>query len=72
MLLNQLKYPSSHPSPPFTPQGLPESMKALLQASTLTAAEKQQNPQAVLHALRYLQDPKNHQPNADKYIRPSE
>ncbi|XP_066961599.1 LOW QUALITY PROTEIN: serine/threonine-protein kinase PAK 1-like [Macrobrachium rosenbergii] len=39
-------------------EGLPEQMKLLLDASTITQEEKQKNPQAVYQALKYMQDPK--------------
>lgn len=42
-------------------------MKALLDASKITKEEKEQNPEAVYQALRYLQDPKNHS-KADKFM----
>ncbi|XP_063595725.1 serine/threonine-protein kinase PAK 3-like [Penaeus indicus] len=42
-------------------------MKALLDASKITKEEKEQNPEAVYQALRYLQDPKNHA-KVDKFI----
>ncbi|XP_042883980.1 serine/threonine-protein kinase pak-1-like [Penaeus japonicus] len=48
-------------------EGLPDSMKALLDASKITKEEKEQNPEAVYQALRYLQDPKNHG-KVDKFI----
>ncbi|XP_042889125.1 serine/threonine-protein kinase PAK 3-like isoform X2 [Penaeus japonicus] len=46
-------------------------MKALLDASKITKEEKEQNPEAVYQALRYLQDPKNHG-KVDKFITQNE
>ncbi|XP_047469050.1 serine/threonine-protein kinase PAK 2-like isoform X2 [Penaeus chinensis] len=48
-------------------EGLPDTMKALLDASKITKEEKEQNPEAVYQALRYLQDPKNHS-KVDKFM----
>ncbi|KAK4307000.1 hypothetical protein Pmani_021209 [Petrolisthes manimaculis] len=41
-------------------EGLPESMKAFLQSSKITAEDKRKNPTAVFQALQYYQDPKSH------------
>lgn len=52
-------------------EGLPETMKALLDASKITKEEKEQNPEAVYQALRYLQDPKVYS-QVDKFITQNE
>ncbi|XP_071518541.1 serine/threonine-protein kinase PAK 2-like [Panulirus ornatus] len=47
-------------------EGLPEDMKRLLETSKITKEDQKQNPQAVYQALKYFQNPSNH--NANKYM----
>ncbi|XP_045616138.1 serine/threonine-protein kinase PAK 2 [Procambarus clarkii] len=46
-------------------EGLPDTMKEMLESSAITKEEKQRNPEAVYQALRYMQNPPTY---TDKYM----